>query len=73
MNERLTRMEFDLKLIEPVVFGQILTGPRRSILTANSNQTGFDMYCGIQFTNRKRDRRAFEHIFDRLCREAGIE
>ena len=28
---------------------------------------------GIQFTNRKQDRYAFEHIFDRLCRENGIE
>lgn len=28
---------------------------------------------GIQFTNRPRDRYAFEHIFDRVCRESGIE
>ena len=28
---------------------------------------------GIQFTNRKRDRYAFEHIFDRVCCENGIE
>lgn len=28
---------------------------------------------GIQFTNRKQDRHAFEHIFDRVCRENGIE
>lgn len=28
---------------------------------------------GIQFTNRKRDRHAFEHIFDRVCRDNGIE
>jgi transposase InsO family protein len=28
---------------------------------------------GIQFTNRKQDRYAFEHIFDRVCRENGIE
>lgn len=27
---------------------------------------------GIQFTNRKQDRHAFEHIFDRVCRESGI-
>lgn len=28
---------------------------------------------GIQFTNRKQDRHAFEHIFDRVCRENDIE
>jgi len=28
---------------------------------------------GIQFTNRKQDTTAFEHIFDRVCRENGIE
>ena len=28
---------------------------------------------GVQFTNRKRDRHALEHIFDRVCRENGIE
>lgn len=28
---------------------------------------------GIQFTNRKTDRYAFEHIFDRLCQEHTIE
>ena len=28
---------------------------------------------GIQFTNRKRDLHAFEHIFDRVCREHEIE
>jgi len=28
---------------------------------------------GIQFTNRERDRYAFEHIFDRICRDNGIE
>jgi transposase InsO family protein len=28
---------------------------------------------GIQFTNRKRDQHAFDHIFDRVCGEHGIE
>ena len=28
---------------------------------------------GIQFTNRRKDTSAFEHIFDRVCRENGIE
>ncbi len=28
---------------------------------------------GIQFTNRKKDKYAFEHIFDRVCRESNIE
>jgi transposase-like protein len=28
---------------------------------------------GIQFTNRVQDRHAFEHIFDRVCREHGID
>ncbi len=28
---------------------------------------------GIQFTNRKRDKRAFPHIFDRICQEHGIK
>ncbi len=28
---------------------------------------------GIQFTNRKRDVHAFEHIFDRVCDDNGIE
>jgi transposase InsO family protein len=28
---------------------------------------------GIQFTNRLQDRHAFEHIFDRVCREHGID
>lgn len=28
---------------------------------------------GIQFANRRRDRYAFEHIFDRVCRGNGIE
>lgn len=28
---------------------------------------------GIQFTNRKKDTYAFEHIFDRVCRENDIE
>ena len=28
---------------------------------------------GIQFTNRQKDRYAFEHIFVRICRENGIE
>jgi len=28
---------------------------------------------GIQFTNRKQDRFAFEHIFSRVCRESGID
>jgi transposase InsO family protein len=27
---------------------------------------------GIQFTHRKTDRWAFEHLFDRICREHGI-
>jgi hypothetical protein len=34
---------------------------------------GFPMYYGIQFTNRACDHYAFEHIFDRVCRENGIE
>lgn len=28
---------------------------------------------GIQFTHRRRDQHAFEHIFDRVCGEHGIE
>jgi transposase InsO family protein len=28
---------------------------------------------GIQFTNRNRDQYAFRHIFERVCREHGIE
>ena len=28
---------------------------------------------GIQFTNRKKDKYAFEHIFGRVCRESSIE
>ena len=28
---------------------------------------------GIQFTNRKRDIYAFQHIFDRVCQEYGID
>jgi transposase InsO family protein len=28
---------------------------------------------GIQFTNRKRDLCAFQHIFDRVCQESGID
>jgi transposase InsO family protein len=28
---------------------------------------------GIQFTNRKRDIYAFQHIFDRVCHESGID
>jgi transposase InsO family protein len=28
---------------------------------------------GIQFTTRALDARAFAHIFDRVCRENGIE
>ncbi len=28
---------------------------------------------GIQFTNRKQDKYAFEHIFDRVCRENDID
>lgn len=28
---------------------------------------------GIQFTNRKQDRHVFEHIFDRVCHDNGIE
>ena len=28
---------------------------------------------GIQFTNRKQDRYAMEHVFDRVCSEHGIE
>ena len=28
---------------------------------------------GIQFTNRKKDKYAFQHIFDRVCAEHGIE
>ncbi len=28
---------------------------------------------GIQFTNRKQDQFAFEHIFSRVCRENGID
>jgi len=28
---------------------------------------------GVQFTNRKKDRYALEHIFDRVCRQADIE
>ena len=28
---------------------------------------------GIQFTNRKRDIYAFDHIFDRVCRDNGID
>jgi hypothetical protein len=28
---------------------------------------------GIQFTNRKRDQYAFQHIFDRVCQESGID
>ena len=28
---------------------------------------------GIQFTNRKRDQYAFQHSFDRICHEHGID
>ena len=28
---------------------------------------------GIQFTNRKQDRAAFTHVFDRVCHESRIE
>ena len=28
---------------------------------------------GMQFTNRRRDRYAFHHIFDRICQESGID
>ena len=28
---------------------------------------------GIQFTNRKRDQYAFQHSFDRVCHESGID
>jgi len=28
---------------------------------------------GVQFTNRKQDRMALEHVFDRVCAEHGIE
>jgi transposase InsO family protein len=28
---------------------------------------------GIQFTNRKRDQYAFQHLFDRVCQESGLE
>jgi transposase InsO family protein len=28
---------------------------------------------GIQFTNRQRDQYAFQHIFDRVCQEHGLE
>jgi hypothetical protein len=28
---------------------------------------------GIQFTNRKQDKQAFEHLFDRVCRQYAIE
>ncbi len=34
----------------------------RTILTDN----------GIRFTNRRSDKSAFEHIFDRVCRENGL-
>jgi hypothetical protein len=32
----------------------------------------FQRCYGIQFTNRKQDTSAFEHIFDRVCRENEI-
>ena len=52
-----TAVDFFHRLIEVVPY-QIHT-----VLTDN----------GIQFTNRKKDRWAFRHLFDRVCHENGIE
>ena len=38
-----------------------------------NRRTFFRRCYGIQFTNRKKDTYAFEHIFDRVCRENDIE
>jgi transposase InsO family protein len=59
LHERQTRRiaaDFLRRLIEVVPY-QLHT-----VLTDN----------GIQFTHRKTDRWAFEHLFDRVCREHGI-
>ena len=55
--KRATAVGFFRRLIEVVPY-QIHT-----VLTDN----------GIQFTNRKTDRYAFRHLFDRVCHEHGIE
>ena len=55
--KRATAVGFFRRLIEVVPY-QIHT-----VLTDN----------GIQFTNRKKDRWAFRHLFDRVCYEHGIE
>ncbi|SNT73820.1 hypothetical protein SAMN05444959_105266, partial [Paracoccus seriniphilus] len=36
-------------------------------------QRFFPTCYGVQFANRSRDTNAFEHIFDRVCREHEIE
>ena len=55
--KRATAVGFFRRLIDAVPY-QIHT-----VLTDN----------GIQFTNRKKDRWAFRHLFDRVCHENGIE
>ena len=42
-------------------------------MAITSRQSFFPTCYGIQFTNRKQDRYAMEHIFDRVCSEHGIE
>lgn len=55
--DKMTAAQFLRNLIEAVPY------TLHTVLTDN----------GIQFTNRRSDRYAFQHIFDRVCEEHGIE
>ena len=43
----------------------------QAVITFNS--ASFPTCYGVQFANRSSDTGAFEHIFDRVCREHAIE
>ena len=55
--DKMTAAQFLLNVIEAVPY------TLHTVLTDN----------GIQFTNRRSDRYAWQHIFDRVCKEHGIE
>ncbi len=67
---KMAAAQFLRDLIAAVPYRLHTVLPDRAIGTPLVRET---MARGIQFTNRSRDTTAFEHIFDRVCREHEIE
>jgi transposase InsO family protein len=54
-------------------YGRLLRCMRAAHAAKASIRASFRRCYGIQFTNRKKDTHAFQHIFDRVCKDNGIE